>query len=142
MPYFAIFLLLTPAWVLAADPGRFASSTLPASTAVFKCVGARGEVSFQASACPTNTRVVWARTVIPDKNPARTQPQSISRDKRIASAPARSSIGPRRSPRAVPISVCDAAKAKRADIRDRQWRTIHFDQLRSLDEDVSRACAR
>lgn len=142
MPYFAIFLLFAPVWTPAAEPAVSAYKTLAATPNLFKCVNARGEVSFQATACPVDARVIWARTVRPDTKAVGPQTRPVAQDKRNSSAPARAPVGRRSSTRAAPASSCDAAKMKRADIRDRQWRTIRFDQLRALDEDVARACSR
>ncbi len=137
MRCFAVFFVL----VLAATPG-WAGNTAAAAPNLFKCVSARGDVSFQAAPCGAGARLVWARTVVPEPVVVPPRQSSPARAARISPNPARESVDSRASARAAPPSGCETAKARRADIRDRQWRTLRFDQLRSLDDDVARACSK
>ena len=116
-----------------------------ASPNLFKCVGGRGEVSFQSTPCTGGDRIAWARNVAPEppRAPA-SGPSGGARARSSAVSRSRSSSGgaASRASRSAGPSTCDAAKARRADLRERQWRTISFDQLRSLDDEVARACQR
>jgi hypothetical protein len=110
---------------------------------LFKCVATDGATSFQGQPCAAGTRQAWARTVV-----AAPAPASVARD--FDTPPERKNRGPARvaangrtnsRPGTSSPSRCDAAKARRADLRDRHWRTIGVDQLRLLDDEVWRACA-
>jgi hypothetical protein len=127
---------------LLLDVALATPAAVAATPTVFKCIAADGATSFQERPCATGERQAWARTVAAAPAPIRAAP---SHDRPLAPEKRRSA-GVTRQGRvasragAPPASRCDAAKARRADLRERHWRTIGFDQLRSLDDEVWRAC--
>lgn len=123
------------AWASADQLKAVAPPTL------FKCVSGRGEVSFQSAPCANGARMAWSRSIVPEPAPPpHAAAKSVGARSRSQSSSPSGRVRGGESSRSTVPSACDAAKAHRADVRDRQWRTIRFDQLRSLDDDVARAC--
>jgi len=129
-----------PAFVLVVSVLAFPVSVF-AHPSIRKCVGPGGRTTYQSMPCSDGTTQAWSRdlpsavpeTPLPPASDARRPAQTTRR-------PVPSSRATPRSPSETRASACDAAKARRADIRDRQWRSIRFDQLRELDDEVARAC--
>jgi len=124
--------------------------TVAGHPAVYKCVEPGGRAAYQSVPCRDGVTQAWAREVTVSV-PAAPAPVAADEGRRTVatrrSSAASSPDLPRSHSRAVArpridtrAAACETAKIRRADIRDRQWRTIRFDQLRELDEEVARAC--
>ena len=107
---------------------------------VRKCSG-RESHSYVSGACPPGTHEVWTRRV-------ELEPAAMDERKRGGPA-AMAARKPRRPPATghgqgtagrPKETACDAAKRRRAEIRDRDWYTITYQRLSALDERVARAC--
>ncbi|TKR29566.1 hypothetical protein FCE95_15665 [Luteimonas gilva] len=117
----------------------------PADAAdVRKCIG-KGGNSYVSGACPPGMREAWVRQVVAEAAPAVDARTGRTRADRAATRSGKKAGGgharQRRSSAQAPADrACEAAKRRRAEVRDRDWYTLTYEQLGALDRRVERAC--
>ena len=107
---------------------------------LYKCVGASGEVTYQASSCGSGQRTV--RTVYFEPDPAPPAAGGLATVKPVHTS-TRRSAGARQSPARIQKprpSACDKAKAKREATLQRLGLKRTFDDLSRMDAGVRAAC--
>ncbi len=138
-PVLVVFLLMSGLPVAAGATGV---------ASVVKCLAADGRVVYQATPCGAGMTQAWSREMRFKQAPATAPGEVPDRPGRVAKpAPDTTAIRGRSRADAAPAQdpkarACESAKVRRADRRDRHWRTIRFDELRALDDEVARACRR
>ena len=127
--------------------GRATEPQPAGDTRIRKCVDAAGAVSYQAAACPPHSSERWSAPLLAETAEqaarARQAREELARNM-PAEKPARRTLA--RSHRAsgngrAQPSLCDVARLKAAEERERDWTRIKFDRLRELDEWVRSQCA-
>jgi len=138
-PVLVVFLLMSWLPVAAAAAGL---------ASVVKCLSADGRAIYQATPCGAGMTQAWSRE-IPSREPPPSAPGVVADRRRRVAESASDAATVRGRPRAdaappqdPKVRACETAKLRRADRRDRHWRTIRFDELRALDDEVARACRR
>jgi hypothetical protein len=109
--------------------------------AIYKCVGAKGAVSYQSIPCTSGATA--ARTINYVAAPPTLAPRApyvAPRPAPIAYRPTSAYASPTYDERAKRKANCQAAKDSREATLDRVGLSRTFDLLRQLDDDVALAC--
>lgn len=107
---------------------------------------AGGHHHYVSGDCPAGTREVWMREVQPEPVDAvavqkrQAELNRWQQRSRARGAAGRGSSGRSRGPTDKAGQACETAKRRRDEVRDRDWYTLTLDQLRALDDRVSKAC--
>ena len=107
---------------------------------LYKCVGASGEVAYQASACGSGQRTVRRIHFEPDPTPSAAGGLAAVKPLHTST---RRSAGARQSPARIQKprpSACEKAKAKREATLQRLGLKRNFDDLSRIDVAVRAAC--
>lgn len=126
-------------WIVGAWLGALAAADAGEGEAR-KCSGREGP-SYVSGPCPPGTREVWTRRIesAPAAAPGRSQRRPAAEAPRKPRRAASAGRGGRGGATQKETS-CEAAKRRRAEVRDRDWYTITYERLSALDERVARAC--
>ncbi len=114
---------------------------------IYKCVGAKGSLSYQSQPCPASARRATAKVygAIYEDPAAERRVEQIRREmdarsREFRRAPSRYRSGGSYAQRDRQRSDCDAAKANRERKLETVGMSRNFDLLRQLDDQVARTC--